>query len=78
MEIKPEEVEGPKLWKEEDKEDEQFLKNVFCGGRDVILHSKAEETRGSRKYCIFQIITVWFKNAVSDISARQLFWMLPK
>jgi len=46
MEIKPEEVERPKLWKEEGKEDEQFLKKVFCGRRDVILHSKAEETRG--------------------------------
>jgi hypothetical protein len=30
----------------EDEEDEQFLKKVFCGRRDAILHSKAEETRG--------------------------------
>jgi len=46
MKIKPEEVERPKLWNEEDKGDEQFLKTVFCGRRDAILPSKTEETRG--------------------------------
>jgi hypothetical protein len=32
-------------WKEEEKEDEQFLKEVFCGRRDAVLLSKAVETR---------------------------------